>query len=367
MTEFDTRRQQRAEFLAAAGWRDANALALAGDASTRSYERLTHNGRRAILMNAPVKAETAPCPPDASPAQRAALGYNALARLAGPNLNAFIDIAGMLVGAGFSAPQVFAADIGRGFALIEDLGDDLFARAIPAGADEVELYAAAVDALVALRRARLEPPASAAYFMLEYDAVALAAETALLTEWYVPFRNGEPTDPAAATAFARAWQSVLSLLPAPSTVVLRDFHAENLIWLPARHGVARVGMIDFQDGLVGHSAYDLVSLLEDARRDVTPSLAMAMVDRYCANAETISGFDAKAFREEYAILGAQRNAKILGIFARLVKRDGKPRYEGLLPRVETHFRNDLRHPALAPVARVIAEIAPDLKPSGSAT
>ncbi len=358
------RADDRAAFLAAAGWDEARAEPLAGDASTRSYERLWKDGMRALLMNAPPRAEAAACPPDADPEARATLGYNALARLAGPNLNAFLDVARLLKGAGFSAPHVIAADANAGFALIEDLGDDLFARAIPAGANEQDLYAAATDALVALRRARLAPPRSDAYAMLDYDAVAMAAEADLLTDWYVPFRAGSATDAGATADYKEAWTEVLGRLSPPSTVVLRDFHAENLIWLPERDGVARVGVIDFQDALYGHPAYDLVSLLEDARRDVAPDLAEAMVARYCSSAADIDGFDEAAFREERAILAAQRNAKILGIFARLVKRDGKPRYADLLPRVEAHFRNDIAAPALAPVRAVIERLAPDLAGAG---
>ncbi|MEO1014027.1 MAG: phosphotransferase [Pseudomonadota bacterium] len=357
----NARRDERAAFLTAAGWGGARAEPLAGDASTRSYERLRKGDQQALLMNAPPRAEGAACPPDAGPETRAALGYNALARLAGPNLNAFLDIARLLKRAGFSAPDIFAADADAGFALIEDLGDDLYARAIPAGADEDALYAAAVDALVALRGANLRPPRSDAYQMLDYDKVAMAAEADLLTEWYVPFRGVPHADGAVIDDLKHAWADVLARLSSPSTITLRDFHAENLIWLPERKGAARVGVIDFQDGLYGHPAYDLVSLLEDARRDVPPALAEAMIARYCAKAAAdINAFNPDAFREEYAILAAQRNAKILGVFARLVKRDGKPRYEALLPRVEAHFRNDLAAPALRPVRDVMKRVTPDL-------
>lgn len=356
------RAEERARFLADAGWAKADARALAGDASTRSYERLTLGGRRAVLMNAPPAAEGAPCPPDANAEARRALGYNALARLAGPNLDAFIAVASALRAAGLSAPDIYAADAQTGFALIEDLGDDLYARAIPAGADERELYEYAVDALLRLREAAPSPPESACYCMLSYDRTALEAEIGLLTEWYWPFRTGAPAPSSIEAACFAAWAGALDALSPPSTIVLRDYHAENLLWLPDRQGPRRVGLIDFQDGLVGSPAYDLVSLLEDARRDVPEDLAGAMIERYCEGARRIGDFDEEGFRRDYAILAAQRNAKILGVFARLVKRDGKPRYESLMPRVAAHFRRDLTRAPLAPVREFFARRMPELAP-----
>jgi aminoglycoside/choline kinase family phosphotransferase len=356
----EMRASERAAFLKAAGWGSATARALAGDASTRSYERLEFGGRRALLMNAPPRAEGSACPPDASPAERRALGYNAMARLAGPNLNAFLAIAATLRGAGLSAPEVYAADPTLGFALIEDLGDDLFVRAIPAGADEAALYATAIDALLALRRADPSPPKNDQYTMLPYDRTALEAEIALIPEWYWPFRKSAPAQSSVAADYFAAWAPALDRLSPPSTVVLRDYHAENLLWLPQRKGAARVGVIDFQDGLVGSPAYDLVSLLEDARRDVSPEIADAVIDRYCAGAKELGPFDEKAFRSDYAILAAQRNAKILGIFARLVKRDNKPRYLEFMPRVEAHFRRDLGRAPLEAVRRFFARHLPEL-------
>ena len=345
------RADARRQFLEASGWGSAIAFPMAGDASTRSYERLTLGERTAVLMNAPPAAEGAACPPDASPEARRALGYNAMARLAGPNLNAFTAIARALRGAGLSAPEVYAADASTGFAVIEDLGDDLFARAIPAGADERDLYAAAIDALLALHEAAPAAPAAPTYTMLTYDRTAMEAEVMLAPDWYWPHLKGETASPDIRADYLDAWNGVLAKLPAPSTMVLRDFHAENILWLPARSAYKRAGVIDFQDGLFGNPAYDLVSLLEDARRDVSPTLAEAMIARYAAGARGFARFDEAAYRRDYAILGAQRNAKILGIFARLIRRDGKPRYADFFPRVEAHFARDLRHPELAPVAR----------------
>lgn len=356
----EDRQKERADFLSAAGWGEADARALAGDASTRSYERLTLGERQALLMNAPPAAESAACPPKATPEERRALGYNAMARLAGPNLHAFTAVAGVLRGAGLSAPEIYAADAKRGFALIEDLGDDLFARAIPNGADEKTLYSAAIDALLALHAARPDAPASDQYTMLSYDRTALEAEVGLLSEWYWPLRLGGPAPSSLEAEYYAAWAPVLSGLSEPNAIILRDFHAENLLWLPDRDGAKRVGIIDFQDGLLGSRAYDLVSLLEDARRDVSLPLAEAMIERYVEGARKQEGFDEEAFRRDYAILAAQRNAKILGIFARLVKRDNKPRYLDFTPRVEDHFRRDLARPELAPVRAFIAAHLPDL-------
>ena len=345
------RAEARRQFLETSGWGAAIAFPMAGDASTRSYERLSLGDRTAVLMNAPPAAEGAACPPDASPDERRALGYNAMARLAGPNLNAFTAIAGALRSAGLSAPEIYAADAATGFAVIEDLGDELFARAIPAGANEQELYASAIDALLALHEAAPEAPSAPSYRMLTYDQTAMEAEVMLVPEWYWPHLKGEAASEDVRAEFLGAWSGVLAKLPAPSTMVLRDFHAENILWLPARDGFKRAGVIDFQDGLFGNPAYDLVSLLEDARRDVPAPLAEAMIARYAAGARRFTEFEEAAYRRDYAILGAQRNAKILGIFARLIRRDGKLRYADFFPRVEGHFARDLRHPDLEQVAR----------------
>jgi aminoglycoside/choline kinase family phosphotransferase len=347
----ERRASEREGFLVRAGWADAGAKPLAGDASTRSYERLNLRGIPAILMNAPPAAEGAACPPDATPEERRRLGYNAMARLAGPNLNAFVAIAGAARACGLSAPGIIAADPATGFALIEDLGDDLYAKAIPNGAHEFGLYASAIDALAALREADPAPPKTRGYEMLAYDETAMEAEVMLVPDWYWPHLKGAAASDDLKTEYQAAWLQVLSLLPAPSIVVLRDYHAENLLWLPERDDYKRVGIIDFQDGLVGNPAYDLVSLLEDARRDVPPELAEAMISRYARGVSEFSDFDEDSFRRDYAVLGAQRNAKILGIFARLINRDKKPRYAEFFPRVESHFRRDIAHPELAPVAK----------------
>jgi hypothetical protein len=282
-----------------------------------------------------------------------------MARLAGPNLNAFVAVSNALRDAGLSAPEIYAADPAQGFALLEDLGDDLFVR-VAGKVDEHLLYKAAVEALAALHEARVRPPASDAYSMLEYDEVAFEAEVTLLTEWYWPLKKGAPIGDDLYQEYISLWRDALSSLSAPHVPVLRDYHAENLLWLPDRKGAARVGVIDFQDALFGHAAYDLVSLLEDARRDVARALADEMLAHYVGHAD--ANFDHEGFSRDYAILATQRNAKILGIFARLAKRDNKPRYLDLLPRVEAHFRNDLRREPLAPLSKFIEKHLPELAP-----
>lgn len=336
----------RAAFVDKAGWGDATAKPLAGDASTRRYERLEQDGRRAILMIAPPAAEAAACPAEAPPDQRRALGYNAMARLAGPNLNAFVAISSSLKLAGLSAPEIYAAEPATGLALIEDLGDDLFAR-IMKQEDEGLLYRTAVDALLKIQFANPKRPQSDDYTMLDYDLTALEAEAALFIDWYWLIKHGQEISGDLRAEYVELWRNQLGDLSAPHSFVLRDYHAENLIWLPDRRGVERVGVIDFQDALYGHAAYDLVSLLEDARRDVDPNFAKDMIDYYAKHAVSIGAFDRAAFERDYAILAAQRNAKILGVFARLAKRDNKPRYLDLLPRVEGHFSRDLQRPGMA--------------------
>lgn len=359
MNALTDRTAERADFLNRAGWGDADARPLAGDASSRCYERLTRNGAHAVLMIAPPGAEEPACPPMASPAERKALGYNALARLAGPNLNAFTALSNSLRGAGLSAPEVYADDAKSGFALIEDLGDGLFARVIDE-TNETGLYHTAVDALLALNAAAPKRPRTDDYVMMDYDEAALAAEAALLADWYWPLHKGAPMPDAQKAELAGLWAPLLAELQPPHSFVLRDYHAENLLWLPERKGVEKVGVIDFQDALYGSAAYDLVSLLEDARRDVDPALAEAMRLYYIERAPQLGAFDAVAFERDYAILAAQRNAKILGIFARLAKRDGKPRYLELLPRVEGHFRRDLARKGMESLKAFFARHLPEL-------
>ena len=356
----DPRAQARTDFIKTAGWGDAKVEPFPGDASTRSYFRLSRGQETAILMDAPGASEAPACPVDASEEQRQSLGYNAVARLAGNNTTAFAALAGALTARGFSAPRVLEADLDQGFLIIEDLTDALFARLIPSVAHEGALYATAVETLGAIYRSSFERQPTAfgkSWTVQDYDALALYAETELFTDWYAPHLGKAPGD-TDKSDWRTAWSRVLPLLKAHAPgLVLRDFHAENLIWLPQREHEAKVGLLDFQDALFGHPAYDLVSLIEDARRDVASDLAQPLTDRFFKAAGLA---DRDAFDAAAAVLAAQRNAKILGIFVRLAKRDGKPKYLDLLPRVERHFIRDLAHPALAPVRNAVMALTPAL-------
>jgi aminoglycoside/choline kinase family phosphotransferase len=336
-------------FLARAGWGEAARTPLQGDASTRRYIRLKHAGRTALLMDQPQSAETPSAPAGATSSERHALGYNAVARLAGADCARFVAAADYLRALGLSAPEIYAADTVQGFVLIEDLGDELFADALAKGADERALYLAAAEVLAKLHASeapKLMPPDKELH---AYDETALLAEVGLLTEWFFPVALGRAAAAAEVEEHRELWRKALApYLNAPAVMVLRDYHAQNLIWLPERTGVARVGLIDFQDAVAGAKAYDLASLIEDARRDVAPVLGEAVKAHYLAamRAQRIP-LDSKAFAEEMAVFAAQRNAKIVGIFARLFRRDGKGRYLSYLPRVWAYLNKDLEHPALA--------------------
>lgn len=301
------------DFLGPAGWLDAAIDPIPGDASFRRYFRVTGSSKRAMLMHAP--------PPHEDP-------------------RPFLDVAGWLSGEGHRAPEILAADAGAGWVLIEDFGTDRMRDWLdvnPAG--EHGAYAAAIDALVRLHRS---PPGP----FPPYDMAVYQREADLLTEWYCPAVGLAVDAEAYRTAWAEAFAPLIER-QRPGVTVLRDYHAENIMLLaPAADGRGEQGLIDFQDALVGHPAYDLVSLLQDARRDVPLELERAMLDRYQSSAGAPDTFEA-----DYALLGAQRNAKIVGIFTRLARRDSKPRYLSLIPRVWQAMERDLAHPALAPVAR----------------
>jgi len=292
----------------------------------------------AMLMDQPRGAETSACPPDASAEDRRKLGYKAVSHY--------------LRGRGLSAPEILAHDYGSGFLVIEDLGDGRFADLMAKGTVERPLYEAAIDVLASLHAAvapkTLPVPGAGEVPLLAYDPVAMEAEVLLLTEWFYPAATGRTLADVAQREFLAAWRPLLAQLPVDNpVVVLRDYHAENLMWLEKRAGIARAGLLDFQDALAGSPAYDLISLVEDARRDVGVDLAEAMTRRYVALRRSANAqFDEEAFRFAAALLAAQRNTKIVGIFARLWKRDGKPRYTKFLPRMWGYLDRDLSHPAL---------------------
>lgn len=330
-------------FLASAGWGDAARARLPGDASTRSYERLTLNGRSAMLMNQPRSVEAAPCPPEANAAERHKLGYNALARLAAGRVDAFVACARYLGSRGFSAPEIFHAEPEAGLAIIEDLGDGLYAQLIDGGVAEGPLYDAAIDALLVLHA---EPPPDVlpgGWPLLSYDALALSTAHDIIIEWMPQFRPVTFDDVAIAD-WEAIWAPIRAHGEANASVFChRDYHAENLIWLPERAGAARVGLLDFQDAVKAHPAWDLSMLLHDARRTVSANLEAACLERYLATA----GVDRAAFLADYHALGALNIVRILGIFARLVTRDSKPRYAAFMPRLWTYLDRCLADPALA--------------------
>lgn len=342
------REAAKAAFLEAHGFGDVRRQPLGGDASTRSYERLHREGGRTfIFMDQPPSVETAPCPPDATPAERAALGYNALARLAAGRVDAFVACAGWLNAQGLSAPKVLAADAVAGLAVLEDLGDDLYARLIEAGTDEAPLYDAAIDGLLALHAAHAPEVLrydGSIWPLLSYDDLALKTAHDIFVEWQPKFRD-LTFDDAALAAWEAIWAPIRAKGEAGATVFChRDYHAENLIWLPERQGAARVGMLDFQDAVLAHPAWDLSMLLHDARRTVSPEREAACLERYLAARPEL---DRAAFLADYHALGALNIIRILGIFARLVTRDGKPRYADFIPRLWVYLDVCFADPALA--------------------
>jgi hypothetical protein len=338
------REQERRDFVERFGWPDAAIVPRPGDASTRSYARVSLNGRKAMLMDQPQAAEAPAAPANATPDERRALGYNAVARLAGGDVGRFVAAANHLRGLGLSAPEIYAADLKNGFVLIEDLGDALYADVLTYGqGDERTLYESAAEVLAALHTDSAPDILHPDKALHAYDETALLAEIDLMTEWYFPYALGRQATPDEIAEHRTLWHKALAAVHEPKPVfVHRDYHAQNLLWLPERNGAARVGLIDFQDAVAGTRAYDLISLTEDARRDVPPEIAEATTLRYLA----ATGANAEKFRAQMAVMAAQRNAKIAGIFARLYKRDGKPRYLSYLPRVWGHLNHDLEHPAM---------------------
>ena len=302
-------REGHRDFLEGLGWGSATVLPLAGDASFRRYFRVVEPDRRAVLMDAPPEHE---------------------------DVRPFLSVARMLLDAGFSAPCIIGEDLARGFLLIEDFGDRLMGPVLKAEpALEQGVYAQAVDILTALHDR--VPPACLA----PYDRAALVREVMVFADWYAKAAGIAVDEAAYIAAWDAAWQDVLAETAARPVVTLRDYHAENLMLLE-RPDVQSLGLLDFQDALAGHPAYDLVSLLQDARRDVPPALEQAMLDRFAGPANA-------AFRAHYEVLGAQRNVKILGVFVRLRDRDSRTGYVERLPRVWNYLDRNLAHPRLAPV------------------
>jgi aminoglycoside/choline kinase family phosphotransferase len=342
----------KAAFLARAGLAEAARHPLPGDASTRRYERLiTPSGRTLMLMDAPPSAESPVCDPAWGPGERRDAGWNAMARLAAGRVDAFAATAAYLRSRGLSAPEVVALDVGAGLAVIEDFGEGVFAVLMAGGEPEETFYFAAIDALARLHEetppSLLMAPDGVCWPLLPYDAVALKAGADLFVEWQPKFNPALAFGPEALAEWDAVWSSVAERGEAGATVFAhRDFHAENLLWLPEREGPARVGLIDFQDAVLAHPSWDLHSLLQDARRDVSPELEAAALERYFGHRPNL---DRAAFMADYAALAALNEVRILGVFARLVFRDGKPRYRQFMPRMWGQLQRNLRNPALAEI------------------
>jgi N-acetylmuramate 1-kinase len=328
-------------FLEESGFGGARRRLIQGDASSRIYERLELKGRTAILMISPRRAD--------GPPVRDGRSYSAIAHLA-EDVTPFMAMARGLKERSFSAPDVLAADLEEGLLILEDLGSEPVVGGDPPAPID-QCYTAALDTLVTLHRQDLPetlPVApSVTYKLPHYDLDALLIEVELLLDWYLPHHGADLSDDVK-KEFSTLWRAVLSQLDATPTWVLRDFHSPNLLWLPDRDGIQRVGLLDFQDAVLGPAAYDVVSLLQDARVDVPETLEDTLLSRYLKGRRGGDrDFDLGKFIESYSVLGAQRATKILGIFSRLDRRDGKPQYLRHQPRVWRNLRRCLAHPALA--------------------
>lgn len=310
------RDEERDAFLASAGWGSATVEALAGDASLRRYFRLTRDSERAVLMDAP---------PETNPAN-----------------SAFVIVARYLSRCGLSPPSVRAFDFDTGFVLLEDLGDDLFSVVLERAPQSGKLlYSRAVDVLMELARQPGPPD------LPTYDVEMMVDLAALPYEWYSP----GPSD-----AFRKAMRNALApLAETRPTIALRDYHVDNLVWMPEREGIRSIGLLDFQDAALCHPAYDLVSLLRDVRRDVPKDIVEQEKARFC----TILGLEPRSFDVACRTLSIQRNMRILGVFARLSKRDGKTRYVDYLPRVWALLMDDLRHSEFEDLQAIITSTLPE--------
>lgn len=332
-------------FLSRSGYALAQRQRMQGDASTRVYERLTRDGKPAILMNAPRR-------PDGPPV-RDGKPYSAIAHLA-EDVRPFVAMADALRALDLSAPEIHAADLEHGFLLLEDFGSEAFVSGTPPAPIEGR-YLEATDLLAALHarqvNAMLPVRDGTSYLLPAYDKDAFLIEAELLLDWYIPHR-GLAVDDTERAEFQRLWLNALKpALAGQQTFVLRDYHSPNLIWLPAREGIRRVGLLDFQDAVIGPTGYDVASLLQDARVDVPEFLERELFARYIRKrSESDPGFDAAGFGAVYAVMAAQRATKILGIFARLDRRDGKPQYLRHVPRVWRNLQRALGQPALAGLA-----------------
>jgi N-acetylmuramate 1-kinase len=345
------------KLLAETGFSGAVRTPLPGDASTRRYERLALGDRHAMLMDAPRSNESAPCPPGATPSERRAMGWNATARLAASRVEAFVAVANYLESLGLAPPRIYGADCEAGYAVIEDLGDSLYAQVIPQGTDEIALYEEAARVLAHVHSSpppsRLEGAGGALWPVQDYDALALEVNADLFVEW-LPRAADVRIDDAARNRWENVRDNlIVKALGFPRAFTVRDYHAENLLWMPEREGLQRVGLLDFQDAVRGWRAWDFAMLLHDARRDVSYPAHEAALRAYLDE----TGASEAEFERELAVLGAINAMRILGIFSRLAGRDGKQRYLAFMPREWGHLARTLEHPALAEAKDFVESVA----------
>ena len=316
MTLNDERQAQYRTFLHQRGLDPRSLSPLIQDASFRRYFRLSDTDRPILLMDAPLELE---------------------------NVGQFAKIARHLTAVGLKAPEIIDFDQEYGLLLLEDFGDDTFTRLIASGTDDTSLYPLAVDVLIALH----SHPDAAAIDLPLYDRNLFIQEALLLTDWYAPVIRNNPTSAEMRHSYISIWQEILDSLPEPAhSLVLRDFHVDNLMRVPPGIGISGCGLLDFQDAVIGPMAYDLVSLLEDARRDINPNLVVSMIQRYH---EAMPLLEVENFRRWYHVLGAQRHCKVAGIFLRLLLRDGKSDYVRHIPRVIHLLEQKFDVPELLPL------------------
>lgn len=306
-------------FLKQNNWDDADRKLLAADASFRHYDRLTRAEESKVLMDAPPPME---------------------------NVRPFLKVARHLEKLGYSAPHVDAADEENGFVLLEDFGDSTYTRLLKKGADEKELYALATDVLIDLHSRPEHETVPGELELPLYDDAVLRREVLLFPEWFMPAMSGRETDKNVTDEYILLWEEVFPVAKnVPQTLVLRDYHVDNLLLLPDRNGINACGLLDFQDALHGSITYDMMSLLEDARRDISPDLFETMQERYLTAMDSRIP-DRDQFLASWAVLAAQRHAKVLGIFVRLCVRDKKNQYLQHLPRLWRLLERALEHPVM---------------------
>lgn len=338
------------DFLGSAGWGRASRRHLTGDASARSYETVSLEGEvPRVMMNSP--------PLVLGPPVRDGRPYAEIAHTA-QTVAAFVAIDRALLEGGVSVPEIHAQDLDQGFLLIEHLGAGSFLDGT--GRPVAERYAAAAELLAAMHGRRwpqaMEAAPGIVHHVPPFDRDAMMIEASLLVDWYVPAVTGDAASEKLRADFEREWQALFDrLAKAEYTLMLRDFHSPNIIWRGERQGHDRLGIVDFQDALIGPAAYDVASLAMDARVTVPVEIEQVTLQAYEAARQRAGAFDADGFREAYAIMAAQRNSKILGIFVRLDRRDGKPAYLKHLPRIRDYLRRALAHPTLAGLHRLYVE------------